>query len=83
MLSAEFKPLGYKVCTKSLPGFFLSVGSWFSKMAKELNWNRGKRRTVLNNKSIDVLGMEYRDINESVVEMGHNLIDQGYLEDKR
>ena len=43
MLSEEFKPLGYGVCTKSLPGAFTYVGSWFSSMAKELHWNRGKR----------------------------------------
>ena len=38
---------------------------------------------VDSTKSREVLGLEYRDTKKSIVEMAHNLIDQGYIEDLR
>lgn len=43
----------------------------------------GKKFTIDRKKSIEHLGLNYVPLKQSLTQMSHNLIDLGYIEDKR
>lgn len=82
-LAEEFKPLGYTVCERKLPYFVAKIGSWFSHRMRPIVTGWGVTRNVDNSKAKLLLGMDYKNTKDSMIEMGYSLIDQGFLEDKR
>jgi nucleoside-diphosphate-sugar epimerase len=74
-LSDEFKPIGYSVCTRRLPKFLAAIGSWVSNDIARLWAGWGIRRKVDTTKAREVLGMEFRDTEKSLIEMGYSLMD--------
>ena len=59
------------------------MASFFVPKLKGFLGTWGNIVNVDSTKSREVLGLEYRDTKKSIVEMAHNLIDQGYIEDLR
>lgn len=85
VLYKEFKPLGYKV-TPGSKRLSHCMAKMFGCCSKEmtqplLQW--GKRVHARNDKSIKNLGIKYRNIDETIVEMGYSLIENGYVKDLR
>lgn len=42
-----------------------------------------KTYNLSNKRSIEILGMKYRSLSESLIDMAHSLIDLGYAPDRR
>jgi hypothetical protein len=61
----------------------IKIGSWFIPEAKTVVHQWGKNAQVSNEKAKDVLKINFIDYKTSVVEMGYDLIDKGYVPDKR
>ena len=83
ILMEEFVGSGYDIRMKPLPEWVMKLASVFSKKVKNVWSLQNRRFDFSNKKSIDELGMEYIDLRTSIVDMAHNLIDIGYLPDKR
>ena len=83
-LSDEFKSHGYNPPTKIAPKFFLRIFSWFDAQAKlSLQYVEKIHWKLANDRMIQILGIKPRDLKESVVEMGHSLIELGIVKRKR
>lgn len=80
----EFKQWGYKPPKRELSSY---VAAWcLSKISNDIKlmlpiW--GVEIGCENKKSIEILGIEYTDEKELLVAMGHSLIDQGIVPNKR
>lgn len=83
ILIEEFAGSGYNIRSKPLPEWLTKLASLFSDKIKSFRSLQNRRFDFSNQKSIDELGMEYIDLRTSIVDMAHNLIDIGYLPDKR
>lgn len=85
VLYKEFKKYGYKVTpgSKKLSHCMAKMFGCCSKELKQplLQW--GKRVHAKNDKSKKILGIKYRQIDETIVEMGYSLIENGYVKDLR
>ena len=83
ILATEFKPQGYKVPTKPVP----KAGVWFAKLfnaaAKQLYPLIGKQLTWSNEKMKSELGIEPRDIETTMIDMGYSVIELGLVQKKR
>jgi len=84
-VKAEFDPQGYKIINKDmdLSGCSLSLLSMFIPEIKLIKPMWGKHMLLENRKSIEMLGVEYCDINRSLVEMVYSMMQTGALKDKR
>ena len=72
----------YSIRTKEFPFFLVKLASFFDDSVKFIMpyWNRN---IVLDNtKSISVLGMEYRDIQLTIVEGAQSMIECGLIVSK-
>jgi len=77
-LAEEFRPLGFKVPTKNMPYWLCWTLSWFMSKLRIVQRNWGKSSTASNQKSRDVLGLEYIPASKSVVEMIHSMAQVHY-----
>ena len=83
ILHDEFAPQGYEFKTSVPPYCFIRFASIFdSKIASILPlW--GKIRHLNTDISTGLLGIKYRPINGSVIEMVNGMIEKGWIPDKR
>ena len=83
ILATEFKPQGYKVPTKPVP----KAGVWFAKLfnaaAKQLYPLIGKQLTWSNEKMKSELGIEPRNFETTMIDMGYSVIELGLVPKKR
>jgi len=61
----------------------IKIGSLFDSTAAELARFWDFYKEIDNTKSKEVLGIKYRPTQETLVEMGHSIINSGVVEDKR
>ena len=83
VLHEEFKDKGYKIPTKEAPYCLIWLASVCDRRVKPLLPQWGKKFAVDRKKSLDELGLNYISLEQSLTQMTHNLIDLGYIEDKR
>ena len=83
ILNTHFGQYGYKVKTGEIKLWMLKVASWIDDTAKTIlpQWDKDQR--LHNEKSVQVLGMQYRSYKDTLIEMGENFIDVGLVKDKR
>ena len=79
ILKEEFGKHGYKVTTMNLGKFIMKIASFFDKRAKNVLPELDIERKFNNELSKLELGINYRDIKESLVEMGYSLIKVGVV----
>ena len=82
-MKREFEPLGYKITSKELPKTLVAAGSIFNpefKLVLKI-WNYAYSFDVVESQNL--LGMKYRNVGDSVLEMTHSMIDWGAIPDKR
>ena len=82
-LIEEFKGKIYKIPTKEAPYWMMRLASICDKSIKPMLPFYNLPYSVDTRKSTEELGLTYRPIEESAIEMAHNLIDLGYMEDLR
>ena len=73
----------YKVSSKAPPKFLLSIASWFDNTIKLTMDRWGITYKIDNEPSKQVLGIQYTDCRQSILEMAESLIELGYIPDKR
>jgi hypothetical protein len=61
----------------------LTVGAWFKPELKSIIKSIGVVTTFDNTQSREILGIEYGDINKSLVEMTYSMFETGALRDRR
>ncbi len=61
----------------------LKVASWIDDTAKSILPQWDKTQRLSNQKSVDILGMQYSNYNDTIVEMGESFIENGIVKDKR
>ena len=83
ILNDHFGKWGYKVKTGEIKFWMLKVASWIDDTAKTILPQWDKEQKLSNQKSIDILGMSYRNYRDSIIETGENFIEQGIIKDKR
>lgn len=83
ILNNHFGKYGYKIKTGEIKLWMLKVASWIDDTAKSILPQWDKPQVLSNKLSQQLLGMTYRDLTTTCVEMGENLIDLGIVKDKR
>ena len=83
ILNEEFSKYKYKITIKEANYCLMWCLSLFDSAVAALLPIYGKLMKLSNKKSVEELGMKYIDVKTSILEMGHNLIDIGYIDDKR
>ena len=83
ILNEEFKGLGYKIPTSKKLYLSVWISSLWNKNLKQFTGQYGKPMKFSNSKVITDFGIEFTDTKTSILEMAHNLIDIGYIPDKR
>ena len=78
-LANEFNSKGYNVPMRKAPKFVLWMLSWFNKDVRSIYPYIGSPFKANTSRLRDVLGIEPRKIEESIVEMGHSVIDLGMI----
>ena len=83
ILHDEFAPQGYKFCCKEPPFCAIKVAAVFSKDAAFVLPVYGKEFYYDNTRSKELLGINYRPVKESLTEMVNQMIEKGWIPDKR
>jgi nucleoside-diphosphate-sugar epimerase len=87
VLDKEFRQYGYKPTKKELPYCMVKTiyccCCWKRKELAPVMLQWGKYIKADNTKSKTKLGVKYRPIEETIVEMGYSCIENGYVPDKR
>ena len=72
-----------KIATKTIPYCLLCIVALFNGEAAAIKPLWGMQQSFDNSKTREVLGIQFRDIKQSVIEMSVTLIETGYVPDKR
>ena len=83
ILHDEFQPQGYEFKTSVPPYCFMRFASIFSAEIASILPLWGKVRHLNTDISTGLLGIKYRPINGSVIEMVNGMIEKGWIPDKR
>lgn len=79
VLAARFAARGYKVPTRTVPGWLLRLVSTWDKTAKLAVQELGKRQDLSNQRARTVLGWSPRSLETMVVDMGESMIAHGVV----
>ena len=82
LLKFELQDYNYKFAEKEMGYFFMWLRSLVNPHFKEMLPAYKKRFLFDNSNTIEELGVEFRNTDESLSEMVFNLIDIDYIEDK-
>jgi nucleoside-diphosphate-sugar epimerase len=80
-LHEEFKDTKYKIPTEEVSYYLFRMITICDSRLKPFVPQWGMKCKVDRSKSIEHLGIVYTPMKKSMVEMAHNLIDLGYMED--
>ena len=83
ILSNHFTPLGYTIPSTEAKFCLVRFAGFFSAQAAKIASLWGKEAHCDNSRSKEVLGIEYRSMDETLHEMGLSMIEHGIIEDKR
>ena len=84
ILSAELRPLGYRVTTKRVGRCLLKMVSCCNQEVRIMLPLLDSNMQADNTLSKQHLGLEYkRDLSKCTIEMAYSLIDKGIIPDKR
>ncbi|ESO10708.1 hypothetical protein HELRODRAFT_72599, partial [Helobdella robusta] len=79
ILREEFYKYGYNVPTTNSPNFLMWMASFFDKVVSRLLPMLDKYMDVNNDRMVKVLGVKPTPIKQTMVEMGHALIQKGFI----
>jgi hypothetical protein len=82
ILRSEFNKYGYKICKRDVGYCSMKFVSYFDEQVKLLLPYVGKEIKIENNRSIKDLGIEYRDLKQTILETGYSFIEKGVVPDK-
>lgn len=74
VLDRHFRPRGYKVPTRRVPGWMLKLVSLWDPAARLAVGELGKRQDLSTQKARELLGFRPRSLEEMVVAMGESMI---------
>jgi|JI10StandDraft_1071094.scaffolds.fasta_scaffold96592_1 dihydroflavonol-4-reductase len=74
ILDRTFRPRGYRVPTRKVPGWVLRLVSTWDKTARLAVQELGKRQDLSNQRAREVLGWRPRSLEDMVVAMGESMI---------
>ena len=78
-MEAEFKPLGYNIPTSNAPYPLLWLLGRFDSSVKMLLPAVGKAEEFDNSRMTQVLGVQPRRVEETIVDTCYSLIDRGLV----
>jgi len=81
-LNEEFSKFGYKLPKIAFGNFFIKIASYFDKDLEFLLPFLGKERYVDNMRSIQDLGIRYRNTMDSLIDMVYSLINKQRIDNK-
>ncbi|XP_064456631.1 uncharacterized protein LOC135367346 [Ornithodoros turicata] len=78
-LAKEFKPHGYSICTAGAPYFLMWLNSLVDKKSKLLLSNTNTASAYDTSRMKDVLSLEPRDVQQSIVDTAYSMIQLGVV----
>ena len=75
----EFGPYGYRVPTRTLPYWLLWVVGRFDATVRMTLDYIGRRELVSHERAHNLLGWSPRPLRDTLVDMGHSLIEHGVV----
>jgi nucleoside-diphosphate-sugar epimerase len=82
ILKEEFKQYGYKIPTMEVGKCLMTIAGIFDKRVRDNVYEVGHERKADSSLSVEELGVKYRPLKETLVEMGYSLIKIGSVVDK-
>jgi len=82
-LRDEFSNKGYKIVSKKIGKCPMTLASWFDPSVKMILPHVGLCYRIDNSRSKKELGLEYRPVKETVVDMAYKLIEIGIVPKKK
>jgi hypothetical protein len=82
-MKLEFDPQGYNVNNSALAYWKLYLASFVNSDAAVMITRWRLQSEIDSSRSIEVLGVKYGEINNSILDMVYNMFEIGALEDKR
>ena len=79
ILHEEFGPMGYKISRRRAPYFLLRIIGFFDSMAKAMCSAIGNFFSFDNSNLVKELKVTPHDINKTVIETGHSLIQREFV----
>ncbi|KAK7478999.1 hypothetical protein BaRGS_00029760, partial [Batillaria attramentaria] len=79
LLKSVFGPQGYDVPTCVAPDFMIRFASCFDKQARTLLPHIGDFKLFDNTRMREVLGVQPREMRDSIIEMAYALIENGFV----
>jgi dihydroflavonol-4-reductase len=79
VLAEEFAAFGYRVPTRTIPYWLLWVVGRFDPTVRMTLGYIGRRELVSHERAHNILGWSPRPLRETLVDMGHSLIEQGVV----
>lgn len=74
ILEKHYSDKGYSICTKSIPKWLILLAAIFSKQARLLLPDIGKRQNINNSKAKEILGYKTRSLKDMVLSMAESMI---------
>merc|ERR1711916_279655 len=81
--SAHYKPYGYKVVTGTIPSFLAKLYGKVDSTVRSVIKLIGQKLIMDTAPAKDVLKLEYRDVDQTVVDTCDSLIFHGYIQKKK
>mmetsp|Transcript_21650 Transcript_21650/g.86044 ORF Transcript_21650/g.86044 Transcript_21650/m.86044 type:complete len:358 (-) Transcript_21650:370-1443(-) len=82
VLTKEFGPMGYEPVTAKLPFAIIWLGALFSVQMALFKSMWGKPFNVDGSNVTKILGIQYRGVNDAIIDAAHTLIEHGVIEKK-
>ena len=80
VIAKEFEPQGYKLPSWHIPKPGLWLAKFFSPVLARVYPALGKQFTYKTDRMRDILGIEHRDINISIIDTCYDLIERGLVQ---
>lgn len=82
ILHREFGPMGYDIKTWVLPKWFVWLLSWVNADVASMYFMIDRRVHYDNTRSREILQLEYRNAEQTIIDGGHSLIQHGIVPQK-
>jgi len=74
VLREEFSPKGYTIPSTEVPSAIIWLASWWDAGAENIYPTLGKKILQSNEKIKNQLGIEFRDVKQSIIDMANDII---------
>lgn len=82
ILKKEFGPMGYEISTRPAPTWIMWIMAWFHPVVAAIYPMMDTSYYLDNSQSREILGIEYKPAEQTIIDCGYSLIEHGIVEQK-